>query len=38
MFFAEALTHLPTMHPFLPSYGFLMFSGGKEKEHWEQMG
>ena len=31
------------MHPFLPPesirepYGFLMFSGDREKVHWEQM-
>ena len=29
------LTHLNS--PFKP-YGLLMFSGGREKVHWEQMG
>ena len=28
------LKHLLPMHPF----GFLMFSGGREKVHWEKMG
>ena len=38
------LTHLFPMHPLSnpenirKSYGFLMFSGGRERMHWEQMG
>ena len=41
------LNHLFPIHPFctpwkhqkiLRFYGFLMFSGGREKGHWEQMG
>ena len=38
------LTHLFPMHPSLPPenirkpFGFLMFSGGREGVHWEQMG
>ena len=29
-----ALTHSWPMHP----YGFLMFSGGRERVHWKRMG
>ena len=32
------LTHLFPMHPFSLPYGFLMFSGVRERLHWEQMG
>ena len=38
------LTHLFPMHPFSSPenirkpYGFLMFSGGRERMHWEEMG
>ena len=35
------LTHLFPMHPFSivwKYYGFLMFSGGRKKVHWEQVG
>ena len=30
----DSLTHLFSMHP----YGFLMFSGGRERVYWERMG
>ena len=42
-----SLTHSFPMHPFSTSppsenirkpYGFLMFSGGRERVHWERMG
>ena len=42
----QSLTHLFPMHPFSTfstfenirkPYGFLMFSGGRERVHWEQM-
>ena len=31
---SKTLTHLFPIH----HYGFLMFSGGRERVHWEQMG
>ena len=40
----EALTYLFPIYPFLPPenirklYCFLMFSGGRERVHWKQMG
>ena len=33
-----ALTHMFPLHPFSTPYGFLMFSGGRERVHGEQMG
>ena len=34
-----SLTHFFPMHPFSNTffYGFLMFSGGRERVHWERM-
>ena len=32
------LTHLFPIHPFSTPYGFLRFSGGRERVHWEQEG
>ena len=42
--FEISLIHLLQMQPFSTpwkirkSYGFLMFTGGREREHWERMG